>query len=157
MRLVGVVLALVLASSTAYAEKMPFEVVRVLPETGQVLVFDRPANTHVLLKPGEVFHDYSIVEISGIGMIVEKDQKRTAMYPLGAQGIVLNLQHTDDQVEPVFGKAQPPPAPAPVVATAKIDIPAMALQTKVEAKSARVAIELASMLTAAPPRIARLK
>ena len=157
MRLVGVVLALVLASSTAYADKMPFEVVRVLPETGQVLVFDRPNNTHVLLKPGEVFRDYSIVEISGIGMIVEKDQKRTAMYPLGAQGIVLNLQHTDDQVQPVFGKSsQPPPspAPAPVVASVPVFVKS---EMKTEAKSARVAIELASLLTAAPPRLARLK
>ena|SRR5436190_13077536 len=155
MRLVGVLVALVLATSTVYAEKMPFEVVRVLPETGQVLVFDRPNNTHVLLKPGDVFHDFSIVEISGIGMIVEKDQQRTAMYPRGAREIVLNLQRTDDTIQPVFGKTSPPPPPAPasVVATTTVVASTKAAPTK----SSRVAIELASLLTTAPARATRLK
>src|SRR5262249_20468722 len=82
MRLVGIVVAVVLFGSTARADTpLPFEIVRMLPETNQALVLDRVHNTHVLLQPGSMFEDYVVIEISGLGMTVEKQQQRYLVYP----------------------------------------------------------------------------
>lgn len=115
MRLVGIVLAVVLFGSTARADTpLPFEIVRMLPETNQVLVYDRAHNTHVLLQAGSMFEDYVVIEISGLGMTVEKQQQRFLVYPHEAKYLALN-------VLPPPPNAPPPPpviygtSPAPMV------------------------------------------
>ena len=135
MRLLGAIVVVVLATSNAYAERPPFEVVQVLAETNQVLVFDRGNNKHVLLEPGATFDDYMVVEISGSGMVVQKQQERIIMYPRGMRGLALNLDKDEKgQPQPVYGKVAPPTGPAVAVST----------------KSDKVAIELAQLLTGAP-------
>lgn len=104
MRLVGALAILVLAASSSYADRPPFEVVRVLQDTDQVLVFDRITHKHVLLEAGSTLDDYAVVEISGGGMIVEKQQERTAMYPLAMAEIAVSLGSPDHGNAPtIFG------------------------------------------------------
>ena len=92
MRLVGILFAVVLFGSAAYADTpLPFEIVRMLPETNQVLIFDRAHNTHVLLQPGSMFEDYVVVDVSGLGMTVEKQQQRYLVYPHEAKYLALNV------------------------------------------------------------------
>lgn len=117
MRLTGVLLAVVLASSTAYADSVPFEIVRMLPETNQVLVFDRAHNTHVLLQPGAKFDDYVVIEVSGLKLIVEKQQERFVVYPREAKFLALNVLPRDQNLAPpppvIYGKSVPAPAQVP--------------------------------------------
>jgi hypothetical protein len=142
MRLAGAFLVLALATSTSFADdRPPFEVVSALPKTEQVLVFDRTNNTHVLVKPGSIIDDYAVVEINGIGMVVEKDGVRTTMYPLRAQEIVLSLETPDKNPPAIYGKNPVKTPPANVA-----DIGGQAADPK-----ANVAVELASMLTTATP------
>lgn len=119
MRLAGVVLAVVLATSTANADPLPFEIVRMLPETNQVLVFDRGHNTHVLLQPGVTFGDYTVVEISGIDMIVQKGAERFVVYPKEAKFLALTVlppkQNAAPQPPVIYGRSTPAAAPAPAV------------------------------------------
>lgn len=126
MRLTGVLLATVLATSTAYADSVPFEIVRMLPETSQVLVFDRAHNTHVLLQPGAKFDDYVVVEISGLKLIVEKAQERFVVYPREAKFLALNVLPRDQNVAPpppvIYGKSVPAPVPAQVAGTPTLDV-----------------------------------
>jgi hypothetical protein len=121
MRLVGVLFAVLLATSSAYAEPLPFEIVRMLPETSQVLVFDRAHNTHVLLQPGAKFDDYVVIDVSGLSMTVEKQQERLVVYPKEAKFLALNLLPRDPKASPlppvIYGKSAP--APAPQVADVK--------------------------------------
>jgi len=124
MRLAGVLLAVVLATSTAYAESVPFEIVRMLPETNQVLVFDRAHNTHVLLQPGAKFDDYVVIEVSGLKLTVEKQQERFVVYPREAKYLALNVLPRDQNVAPpppvIYGKSVPAQVPVPTqVADAK--------------------------------------
>jgi len=119
MRLAGVVLAVVLATSIANADPLPFEIVRMLPETNQVLVFDRGHNTHVLLQPGVTFGDYTVVEISGIDMIVQKGAERFVVYPKEAKFLALTVlppkQNAAPQPPVIYGRSNPAAAPAPAV------------------------------------------
>ena len=111
MRLVGVVLALVLASSAAYAERLPFEIVRLLPETDQVLVYDRANHTHVLLQPGSKFEDYTVIDVGGLDMVIEKDQQRFTVYPREAKFLSLSvLPRAATQPPVIYTKAGPSPA-----------------------------------------------
>lgn len=118
-RLLGVLVAVVLATSTAHADPLPFEIVRMLPETSQVLVFDRAHNTHVLLQPGATFGDYTVVSISGIDMIVEKAQERFVVYPKEAKFLALTVlppkQNAAPQPPVIYGRSAPAAAPAPAV------------------------------------------
>jgi hypothetical protein len=148
MRLAGVLLAVVLATtSTASADPLPFEIVRMLPETNQVLVFDRAHNTHVLLQPGSKFDDYVVVEVSGLDMVVEKQQQRFVVYPREARYLALTLFPRDQNAPPqppvIYGKSVPAPIPGQV-ADAKSAKPA---DTKV-----KVGRDLASALVYAPTR-----
>jgi hypothetical protein len=126
MRLVGVLLAVLLATSSAYADPLPFEVVRMLPETSQVLVFDRAHNTHVLLQPGAKFDDYVVVEVSGMSMTVEKQQERFVVYPKEAKFLALNLLPRDPKAPPappvIYGKSAPALAPAQVADAKPADL-----------------------------------
>jgi hypothetical protein len=162
MRLVGALLATLLATSAAYADKVPFEIVRMLPETQQVLVYDRAHNTHVLLQPGSQFDDYVVIEVSGIEMTVEKQQQRFTVYPREAQHLALNLLPRDPGAAPlapvIYGKSAPVPAPT-LVADAKAD--AKMIETKaneaktLDAKKTQVAREFALVLADSPPRVTR--
>jgi hypothetical protein len=91
---------MVLTASAARAERLPFEIVRLLPETHQVLVYDRANNTHVLLQPGSKFDDYVVIEVGGLDMIIEKDQQRFTVYPREARFLSLSVLPR--------GPAQPP-------------------------------------------------
>jgi hypothetical protein len=110
MRLAGVFVAVVLAASasTAKADPLPFEIVRLLPETNQVLVYDRAHNTHVLLQPGSIFEDYSVIKVSELDMVVEKAQQQFTVYPREARLLSLTL-FPRQLVNPpiIYGKAAP--------------------------------------------------
>ncbi len=49
--------------TTATKKKVPYRVVKILPETGQVLLFDRNHATHVVAEPGQVLDGYTVDEI----------------------------------------------------------------------------------------------
>jgi hypothetical protein len=154
MRFAGFLLALVLATSTAHASPLPFEIVRMLPETNQVLVFDRAHNTHVLLQPGATFDDYVVIEISGIAMTVEKQQERFVVYPREAKFLALSVLPRDQSAAPqppvIYGRNQPVPAiaPATVVAVTTRDA------KKANEAKTQVAQGLATALVQAPARTA---
>ena len=158
MRLAGVLLAVVLATSTAYADSVPFEIVRMLPETNQVLVFDRVHNTHVLLQPGAKFDDYVVVEISGLKLIVEKQQERFVVYPREAKYLALNVLPRDQNLAPpppvIYGKSVPAPVPAQVadaktLAVKTADAKPVDTKKPVDAKS-QLAQDLAYALAQTP-------
>jgi hypothetical protein len=171
MRLVGIALAVVLSTSTAYANTnpLPFDIVRMLPETKQVLVYDRASNKHVLLEPGATFDDYVIIDISGFEMIVEKEQQRFAVYPRDAKLLALSVLprdlNTPARPPVIYGKSVPAPV-LPQVADAKtIDTKTRVAKT-IDAKTTdaktsnaqtvdpnkQVARDLASVLAFTPPR-----
>lgn len=148
-RLAGVVVAVVLATSTAQADPLPFEIVRMLPETSQVLVFDRAHNTHVLLQPGAKFDDYTVIEIRGIDMIVEKAQQRFVVYPREAKFLALTVlppaQNAAPQPPVIYGRSAPAALPAQV---------ADAKTKKMPESKAQVAQGLGLMLAETPARTA---
>jgi hypothetical protein len=151
MRLAGILLVVaLLGSATARADTpLPFEIVRMLPETNQVLVYDRAHNTHVLLQPGSMFEDYVVVDINGLGMTVEKQQQRYLVYPHEAKYLALNV------LPPPANAPAPPPviygtSPAPMVP----DRLASAHSSEIEIHATtHVARELAEVLaqTSPPP------
>jgi hypothetical protein len=49
--------------TTATKKKVPYRVVKILPETGQVLLFDRNHATHVVAEAGQVLDGYTVDEI----------------------------------------------------------------------------------------------
>ncbi len=111
MRLLGVLLTLVLATSRTFADPVPFEIVHLLSDTGQVLVFDRAHNTHVLLQPGSQFGDYTVIEINDVSMTVEKQQERFVVYPREARTLTLTVYATAASKDPVlFSTTAPGPA-----------------------------------------------
>src|SRR5688500_16157341 len=77
MRLVSAVLFVALTGSWAFAEepkpadpkpevtkkKVPYRVVKILPETGQVLLFDRKQGNHVVAEVGQALDGYTVDEI----------------------------------------------------------------------------------------------
>jgi hypothetical protein len=77
MRLVSAVLFVALTGSAVLAEeakpadpkpevtkkKVPFRVVKMLPETGQVLLFDKHKGSHVVAEVGQALDGYTIDEI----------------------------------------------------------------------------------------------
>lgn len=79
MRLVRAVLFVALTGSWALADeakpadpqpevakgKVPYRVVEMLPETGQVLLFDRIHGTHVVAEVGQYLEGYLVDEIAG--------------------------------------------------------------------------------------------
>jgi hypothetical protein len=158
MRLAGALLATLLTTSAAYADKVPFEIVRMLPETQQVLVFDRAHNTHVLLQPGSQFEDYVVIEVSGIEMTVEKQQQRFTVYPREAQHLALNLLPRDPAAAPqapvIYGKSIAAPAPTQVADAKMINAKASEANT-LDAKTAQVAREFALVLADSPARVSR--
>jgi hypothetical protein len=161
MRLVSVLVVMGLVTSTAYADKVPFEIVRMLPETTQVLVYDRAHNTHVLLQPGSQFGDYVVIEVSGIAMTVEKQQQRFTVYPREAQHLALNILPRDQNapVQPpvIYGKSAPAPAPIQVAEANAIVAKAVDAKTTeakaIDAKKTQVAREFALVLADSPPRV----
>lgn len=164
MRLAGALVTLALSASSSFADRPPFEVVRVLPETSQVLVYDRADDTHVLLAPGSMLHDYTLVELSGIGMIVERGAERITMYPKGAQDIALDLTPNHPVPSPaVFGKLPFAPGSGTVAARGGGDRPRVAAASEAEAPRARVSVAertprpRASGVVALPMRSALLK
>ena len=119
MRLLCILtVTLVAATASAGPRTLPFDVVNVLPNTHQVLVYDRAHNTHVLLAAGSNFEDYVVVEISGIGVTMESQQERFTVYPRAAQGLALDLdQSSKNRLPAIFSKVEPAPAPAQVAGT----------------------------------------
>jgi hypothetical protein len=117
MRLLSM-LTVTLLAATAYADTptVPVEVVHVLPDTQQVLVYDKVKNTHVLLTVGSAVGDDVVVEIDGIGMTLENAQnERFTVYPRAAQGLALNLDKTTKSDLPaVYSSVDPMNAPAQV-------------------------------------------
>ena len=103
------ILTVTLFAATASADPrtLPFEVVHVLGNTQQVLVYDRAHNTHVLLAAGSSFEDYLVVEIRGIGVTMESQQERFTVYPLAAQGLALHLESSENRLPAVYSKVEP--------------------------------------------------
>lgn len=77
MRLVGALLFVALTGSAVLADeakpadpkpevtkkKVPFRVVKMLPETGQVLLYDKNKGTHVVAEVGQTLDGYAVEEI----------------------------------------------------------------------------------------------
>lgn len=159
-----------LLAATASADPTPpvsFEVIRLMPETQQALVLDRGHNTHVLLAPGSSFDDYTVVEITGVGLTLQKQQERLVVHPRAAKGLALDLEPKKNAPPAIYSKTTPP-APDPVaVAPVSPKAPQVAAPKAVATttdKKTSVATDLASLLTsdsrpriAGPSRAAKLK
>ncbi len=158
--------SLLAATASADPAPLPFEVVRVLGNTKQVLVYDHAHDTHVLLAPGSKFDDYVVIDVSGIGLTLEKQQERFTVYPRAARGLALDLEpHKASPGPPViYSKTGATPAPAQVAAApAPVAAPKVATRDASNAKT-RMAGDLASLLTndakrvgSSPTRAAKLK
>ncbi len=116
MRLLYLATATLLAATSSASAspdtQVPFEIVNVLAGTQQVLIYDRAHNTHLLLAPGSTIDDYFVVEISGIGMTVEKDKHQFKVYPRAARGLALYLDDRPTSRPPaIYSTMEPPPAP----------------------------------------------
>jgi membrane-associated protease RseP (regulator of RpoE activity) len=68
------------AAPTASKRKVPLRVVRMLPETHQVLLFDKTKGTHVVAEPGQDVEGYIVDEID--------DDEVTLVSPSGAEVIL---------------------------------------------------------------------
>ncbi len=111
---------LLAATVSADPRSLPFEIVNVLPNTQQVLVYDRVHNTHVLLAAGSNFEDYLVVEIKGIGVTMESQQERFTVYPRAAKGLALYLDEASSHNRPpaVYSQVEPASATVQVAETA---------------------------------------
>jgi hypothetical protein len=158
LRLAGVLVAVVLATSTVQADPLPFEIVRMLPETSQVLVFDRVHNTHVLLQPGAKFDDYTVIEIRGIDMVVEKAQERFVVYPREAKYLALTVLPRAQNAAPlppvIYGRSAPAPAPAQVADGNAVDAKKTVDTKRATESKAQVAQGLALVLAETPKQAA---
>lgn len=160
MRLLSFVMVSLLAA-TASADPTPpvsFEVIRLMPETQQALVFDRGHNTHVLLAPGSTFDDFTVVEISGVGLTLQKQQERLVVHPRAAKGLALDLEPRKNAPPAIYSKTTPA-APDPVavapVSTPKAPQVAAPKAVVTTDKKTSVGTDLASLLTTnSKPRIA---
>ena len=141
-------------------DPLSFEVIRLLPETQQALVYDRGHNTHVLLAPGATFDDYVVVEITGVGLTVQKQQERYTVHPKAARGLALELEPKKNAPPAIYSKtttaapgqvAVTTPAAQPQAVPGSIPVPPT---TKMAEKKTRVATDLASLLTDSRPRVA---
>jgi hypothetical protein len=157
--------SLLAATASADSAPLPFEVIRVLPNTKQVLVYDRANDTHVLLAPGSKVDDYVVVEISGVGLTLEKQAERLTVYPRAAKGLVMELEPDKNRPPVIYSKSGPAAAPAQVAAAQAPQAPQIAARTSGEAKT-RIATDLASLLAvdasprgrgSSPTRAAKLK
>lgn len=152
-------LAATASADPAPSSPLPFEVIRVLPSTKQVLVYDRALNTHVLLAPGSKIGDYAVVDVSGIGLILEKQQERFTVYPRAAKGLVLDLEPEKSKNNPpvIFSKVGPDAAPVQVVAAParQVAAPQVAARSGADAKKTRLASDLGSLLAVEPQRRVR--
>jgi len=151
--------SLLAATASADTGPIPFEVIRLLPETQQALVFDRGHNTHVLLAPGSTFDDYIVVEITGVGLTLQKQQERVTVHPRAAKGLALELEPKKGAPPAIYSKTTPTPPPQ-VAATPAPAAPKVATADK----KTRVATDLAALLTtdskpraAGPSAAAKLK
>lgn len=169
MRLLSLLTVSLLTATTAFADPapLPFEVVRVLGSTKQVLVFDVQHNTHVLLAPGSKFDDYLVIDVSGIGLILERNQERFTVYPRAARGLALELEPNKAAPGPpvIYSKNGPTTEPAQVAAAPAPQVVAPQVATPASSKAkTQIAGELASLLTNeskhrgfSPTRAAKLK
>lgn len=104
---------LLTATASASPRTLPFEIVTVLPDTHQVLVLDKVHNTHLLLGVGSTFEDNLIVEINGIGVLMESNQEQFIVYPKAAKGLALELRDPHRvRLPTIYGKVELVPAPA---------------------------------------------
>lgn len=149
--------SLLAGAASADPAPFPFEVIRVLPSTKQVLVYDRALDTHVLLAPGSKVGDYVVVEISGVGLTLENKQERFTVYPRAARGLVMELEPNKNSPPVIYSKAGPaaPAAPARIVAAPAPQVAAPQVVTRnaaepnpktAESKTGN-ATDLASLLT----------
>src|SRR5688572_19436072 len=86
------VLALCLAAGSARAEaeapnvpapqvkpakkklgRVPFRVVKLLPETSQALVYDQDRRAHVLVTEGDTLSGFSVVEVDDDHMVIARE------------------------------------------------------------------------------------
>jgi hypothetical protein len=112
----GLVLTVALAAaSVAHAEsagsKLPFVVIRVMPDTDQVLVYDRVHRTHALVQPGSSIDDYRVVAVDLYDMVVESDHTRVVVYPPEAEKIATAslIDPPRDERAPIDPYAGPAP------------------------------------------------
>lgn len=155
--LAALTVSLVAATASADPGPLPFEVIRVMANTQQVLVYDRAHNTHVLLAPGTTFEDYAVIEVSGIGLVVEKDKERFTVYPRAAKGLALELEPNKNALPQIYSTTNPVPSPAqvaaasPIAAPAPVTAPTKGAAPRIAARSTdaktRIAADLASLLS----------
>jgi hypothetical protein len=146
--------SLLAGTASADTSKLSFEVVRLLPETNQALVFDRGHNTHVLLTAGATFEDYVVVEISGVGLTLQKQQERFTVHPIAAKGLALDLEPKKNALPVIYSNQKPTPGPAQVAAAPKVAPPkaeSPKVATRTDSKT-RLGADLASLLTDTKPR-----
>jgi membrane-associated protease RseP (regulator of RpoE activity) len=140
MRLFRLVLFVALTSGVAIAgSKIPLRVVRVMPETGQALLFDKAQGTHVLVELGKAIDGYTVEDI---------DEDEVTLVGDGGAEVVLAApdwrHHDSGDTKPAksgkvaaapqdpYAQSDAPqdpyaaPAPAPVAVTATVAAPAPA-------------------------------
>src|SRR5215468_6983615 len=61
------------------AARVPFRVVRVMPETRQALLFDRSRNTHVLAEVGGKLDGYTIEDIDEESVSLRRDNQQVVL------------------------------------------------------------------------------
>ena len=117
MRLLAAVLFVALTGSVAVAEeakpadpkpdvakkKVPYRVVKILPETGQVLLFERIHATHVVAEVGQVLAGYTVDAID--------EDEVTLIADTGAEIILTAPPPPPRQAEPRDRRAKAAPAP----------------------------------------------
>src|SRR4051812_14485968 len=63
----------------APSARVPFRVVRVMPETRQALLFDRSRNTHVLVEVGGKLDGYTIEDIDDDTVSLRRDNQQVVL------------------------------------------------------------------------------
>src|SRR5215468_10923317 len=104
-------------SSEGARARVPFRVVRVMPETRQALLFDRSRNTHVLAEVGGKLDGYTIEDIDDETVSLRRDNQQIVLAaPPHGPGRARELSPV--RVQAALAAPMPAPAaPAPGPAT----------------------------------------
>lgn len=165
MRLVRAVLFVALTGSWALADeakpadpkpevtkgKVPYRVVKMLPETGQVLLFDRIRGTHVVAEVGHYLEGYLVDEIDDdeVTLVADSGAQVILTAPLPPRRQAAKKAAAQADGEPAASSPASGPAasdPAPVDPYADPEPPKVAGEGGV-----RVASAAAATATASPP------
>src|SRR5215468_11905303 len=102
-------------SSEGARARVPFRVVRVMPETRQALLFDRSRNTHVLAEVGGKLDGYTIEDIDDETVSLRRDNQEVVLAaPLHGADRLRNREPVLVRSAPVAIPVPDAGAPAPI-------------------------------------------